>query len=245
MAGRTAAERTVDSLGLAALSSNNVFQRDSLLGAQFELNRKLAIFALTFNETLDRRVERELGAIDGTTSSGAGLTTWDALSLVDDHEVEIQVSADRFALEISHACEWEIRELDAYMGTLLQLGGPDPEHNPLRAEIIGQAVIRAVEAVADRPEVRKVLATEIGRSLAQAMRETYAEIIAQLRNAGVAPIGLAVRQRQADGGRVTGHGGLDGPDTAGDAAATTGHGLLASGRLALSLIHISEPTRPY
>ena len=39
MAARSAAERTVDSLGLAALSSNNVFQRDGLLGAQFELKR--------------------------------------------------------------------------------------------------------------------------------------------------------------------------------------------------------------
>lgn len=60
------------------------------------------------------------------------------LSLVDDREVEIQVSADWFALEISHACEWEIRELDAYMGTLLNLGRADHERNPLRAEVVGQ-----------------------------------------------------------------------------------------------------------
>ena len=60
LAARQAAERTVDSLGVSALASANVFQRDALLGAQFELNRKLAVFCNGFDETLDRRVEREV-----------------------------------------------------------------------------------------------------------------------------------------------------------------------------------------
>ena len=238
MAARSAAERTVDSLGLAALASNNVFQRDSLLGAQFELNRKLAIYALTFNETLDGRVAREVGLQDGA-SSRSGVTSWDALSLVDDHEVEIQVSADRFALEISHTCEWEIRELDAYVSTLLQLGRNDPERNPLRAEVVGQAMIRAVEAVAGRPDVAKVLATEIGRSLAHAMRDTYIEIIAELRSAGVQPVGLSVRpQRHSAGRSASGSsrpGDLDEPPRASGHGAHSGpapsHGLSESGRL--------------
>ena len=228
MAARTAAERTVDSLGLAALSSNNVFQRDGLLGAQFELNRKLAIFALTFNETLDQRIARESGALD--SQSGAPLpTSWDALSLVDDHEVEIQVSADRFALEISHACEWEIRELDAYMGTLLKLGRADHDRNPLRAEVVGQAMIRAVDAVADRPETRKVLLTEIGRSLANAMRQTYADIVADLRVSGVKPVGLQVRQNPHDAAGL--RGGTAAGRLHGDLGDSRSHELSASGRL--------------
>ncbi|WP_350082453.1 DUF1631 family protein [Aquabacterium humicola] len=227
MAARSAAERTVDSLGLAALSSNNVFHRDGLLGAQFELNRKLAIFALTFNETLDQRVAREAGMLD--PNAGPTPTSWDALSLVSDHEIEIQLSADRFALEISHACEWEIRELDAYMGTLLKLGGAEHERNPLRAEVIGQAMIRAVEAVAERPETRKVLGSEVGRSLANLMRQTYAEIVADLRAAGIKPVGLQVRPTPNDGsggGRATAPGSLHG-----DLHDSRTHELSASGRL--------------
>ncbi|HSW06647.1 DUF1631 family protein [Aquabacterium sp.] len=231
MAARSAAERTVDSLGLAALSSNNVFHRDGLLGAQFELNRKLAIFALTFNESLDQRVAREAGTLEAQ-GSGAQ-TNWDALSLVTDHEVEIQVSADRFALEISHACEWEIRELDAYMGTLLKLGRADPERNPLRAEVVGQAMIRAVDVVADRPETRKVLLAEIGRSLANAMRQTYAEIVADLRNSGIKPVGLQVRQNPHDaaGRGNTGHGSLHGDMADSMQGRGPAHDLSASGRL--------------
>lgn len=232
MAARSAAERTVDSLGLAALSSNSVFQRDGLLGAQFELNRKLAIFALTFNESLDQQVAREAGMLEAQNSLGAQ-TNWDALSLVTDHEVEIQVSADRFALEISHACEWEIRELDAYMGTLLKLGRADHERNPLRAEVVGKAMIRAVDSVAERPETRKVLSAEIGRSLANAMRQTYGEIVADLRNSGIKPVGLQVRQTPHDAAsrHVTGPGSLHGE--LGDNLPGRGpaHELSASGRL--------------
>ncbi len=233
MAARSAAERTVDSLGLAALSSNNVFHRDGLLGAQFELNRKLAIFALTFNESLDQKVAREAGTLQAQNAAGGLQTNWDALSLVDDHELEIQVSADRFALEISHACEWEIRELDAYMGTLLKLGRADHERNPLRAEVVGQAMIRAVEAVADRPETRKVLGAEIGRSLANAMRQTYAEIVADLRNAGIKPVGLQVRQTPHDAaGRAnTGPGSLHGELRDSVHGRGPAHELSASGRL--------------
>ncbi len=245
MAARSAAEHTVESLGLAALATNNVVQRDAVLGAQYELNRKLAIFALTFNETLDTDVARQAGTL--TPSTGPAVTpdglvaSWESLTLVDDHELEIHISADRFALEISHACEWEIRELDAYMGTLLNLGAADHDRNPLRAEVVGQAMIRAIESVADRPEVRKVLGTEIGRSLAHAMRQTYGDIVADLRHAGVRPVGMAVRGTAARTPTV--HGGLSsgadarGPGSShaaldnGDDGHGAGHALSGSGRL--------------
>ena len=208
MAARTAAEHTVDSLGLAALATHQVRQRDALLGAQYELNRKLAIFALTFNEALDTDVARQTGGLTPTAgpslSPDALVSSWDKLTLVDDHEVEIHISADRFALEISHACEWEIRELDAYMGTLLGLGAAEHDRNPLRAGVIGQAMIRAVESVCDRPEVRKVLNTEIARSLAHAMRQTYAEVVADLRRSGVRPAGLSVRHTPVRGASMHG-----------------------------------------
>jgi hypothetical protein len=244
MAARSAAEHTVESLGLAALATSSVVQRDALLGAQYELNRKLAIFALTFNEALDTDVARQAGTLVQTAGPAVTpdslVASWESLTLVDDHEVEIHISADRFALEISHTCEWEIRELDAYMGTLLHLGAADHDRNPLRAEVVGQAMIRAIEAVADRPEVRKVLGTEIGRSLANAMRQTYGDIVADLRHAGVRPVGMAVR---GSGSRTASvHGGLGGGEARGPASGPApmdsahgmpgGHALSGSSRLA-------------
>ena len=72
LAAREAAERTIESLGLAALAATHAFQRDGLLGAQFELNRKSAVFILTFNDAFDDRVVRELGPRAAPAGTGAG-----------------------------------------------------------------------------------------------------------------------------------------------------------------------------
>jgi hypothetical protein len=191
-AARGAAESCVDSLGTSALASGHVFQRDHLLGAQFELSRKLAAFCTTFDEALDRRVEREVqprGAIDAALLE----TSWDTLSLVDDSEMEMQVSAERFGLSIGQDCENEQRELDTFVGSLLQASGSDKTRNPLRPEIIGGAVMRGIDVVTDRAELRKVLVSELQRSIAASLGPTYAQIVADFRAAGVKPASLVVR----------------------------------------------------
>ncbi|HRD84574.1 MAG TPA: DUF1631 family protein, partial [Rubrivivax sp.] len=193
LAARDAVERTVESLGLAALAANNAFQRDVMLNAQFELNRKAALFALTFNDEYDRQLRRELPArTDSARDDPTGLRGpegWEAMTLVDDHELEVKVSAERFGLEISLACEWELRELEGYVDSVL---GPwrterSAAPNPLRPELIGHALIRAVEGVVERVDSRKVLTAELGRSLTGLLRATYTDIIADLRKAGVKP----------------------------------------------------------
>ena len=118
LAARSAVERTVESLGLAALAAQQAFQRDVLLEAQFELNRRSAGFTLTFNEAYDQRVMREAGGAAGA-QPGQVATNWDALSLVADSEVEQQISAERFGMDIAHVCEWELRELNGYIAALL------------------------------------------------------------------------------------------------------------------------------
>jgi hypothetical protein len=198
LAARGAAERAVDSLGVSALASANVFQRDHLLGAQFELNRKLAVFCNSFDETLDRRVEREV--LPRHSSQGALLeTSWDALSLVDNQEVELQVSAERLGLQIAQDCEAEQRELDALVGAALH-GSSEAPRNPLRPEIIGNAMIRSIDQVTERAELRKVLVAELGRSLATSMAETYAAIVADMRAAGLKPATLSFRSSERGSG---------------------------------------------
>jgi hypothetical protein len=214
LAARGATERTIESLGLAALASSTANQRDSLLGAQFELNRKSAVFALTFNEAFDQRLLREVAPRPGAGGSGPAPTSWDALSLVDDRELEIEVAAERFAMDIAQSCEWELRELGAYMGPLLGRSPGESDRNPMRPEIVGQAMIRGIDAVSESPDVRKVLAAEIGRSLGGLLRSAYTEIVADLRRAGVQPVGLTVRNaesRTAAGGASTAHDTLGRP----------------------------------
>ncbi|MDP1899074.1 MAG: DUF1631 family protein [Rubrivivax sp.] len=246
LAAREAAERTIESLGLAALASTNAFHRDGLLGAQFELNRKSAVFVLTFNDAFDRRLLRELGSWAATAAASTGSTTgvmgltpepaptnWDDLSLVEDKEVEAQISAERFGLEIAHACEWELRELDGYVSSLLGEAGGERDRKPLRPELVGHAMICGIEAVSERPETRKVLSTELSRSLAGLLPGTYAEIVADLRGAGVQPLGLAVRHRPSPGTGWHGQGSDDsghGPSHFDAAGRGSGHDHASVGR---------------
>lgn len=229
LAARLAVERTIESLGLAALAAGSALNRDGLLAAQFELNRKSAVFALSFNEAFDERVLRELGSPTESAAprqDAAGPASWESLSLVGDHEVEQQISADRFGLAVAHACEWELREFDAFVAALLPgpQAGAGPVHNPLRPQVVGHAMVRAIEAVSERPDVRKQLASEVSRSLAVVLRSAYADIARDLRQAGVQPRGLSVRPRPSStaaggpgteaSGRARAAGGAFGADTA-------------------------------
>jgi hypothetical protein len=199
LAAREAANRTVDSLGLAALSATHAFQRDNLLAAQFELNRKSAVFVLSFNDAFDERMLRELSGRytppEAPSTSDAASTRWDALSLVEDREVEAQISAERFGMDLAHRCEWELRELDAYVAALLPDSPDLATRNPLRPDIVGHAMQRAVQAVSEREDVRKVLLAELSRSLADLLRDTYSQIMSDWRQAGLAPASLTVRNR--------------------------------------------------
>jgi hypothetical protein len=230
LAARTAAEKGVNGMGLAALSANSTAQRDALLGGQFELNRKLALFTATFNETVEDSVAREV-APRNTQSSGP--TTWDMMTLVADHEVEIKVLADRFALDIQNQCEWELRELDTYMGAAMHLKTADSERNPLRPEIIGRALVRAIEATTERPEVRKALSIEIGRTLANMMRQTYLDVMGDLRAAGVKPLKMTVRATEGPGAHVgsyeTGYDHLPTSTGSTTSGSLSGHGALGAG----------------
>jgi hypothetical protein len=238
LAAREAAERTIESLGLAALAATSAYQRDGLLGAQFELNRKSAIFALHFNDALDERVLRELGPLggpaagSGTSTAGSlgarssaapsGLTDWASLSLVEDKEVEAQISAERFGMDVANACEWELRELDGYISAMLGAAGGERDRNPLKPDLVGHAMLRGIETVSERADVRKVLTAEISRSLSGLLRGCYADILADLRHAGVQPAGLTVRNRVPRGLGGGGGGGV--PGSTASAFAPSGQG---------------------
>jgi hypothetical protein len=201
LAAREAAGRCVDALGLAAASGTRAKEREDLLAAQFELNRKLSAFTVAFNEALDQRLLHE------ATPNPAGArptqpAAWESLRLVDDDEVEAQVSADRIGMAIQHGCEAELRELDALVGSLMPLSANPsdaPLRNPLRPETVGKALVAGAAAVSDQPAVRKVLASELARSLAGVMPSVYAEIALELRNAGVQPLKLAMRLTRGPG----------------------------------------------
>ena len=196
--------RVVDALGMLALSAKSNAQRQAYMSAQFDLQRKLSGFNITFTTVLNEKVAQEINPRIGSRNIAA--TDWSTLSLVGDSEVEEEVTAHRLGLEIEHECEWELRELDAYMGSLLGGGRPDPERNPIRPDIIGKALFRAIEGATPEVSIRKTLASELGHGLAKAMRQCYVAIVADLSARGIQPVGLAVRATT-----ISGTGGVTAP----------------------------------
>ena len=194
-------DRVVDALGIAAVSASNNTQRQSFLSAQFDLRRRLPAFNLAFSKTLREKVLADVEPSFSQSRSIAA-TDWQSLSLVGDDEEEERMSAERLSIELAHDCEWELRELTGYMGSLLGHDRPEPEHNPLRPELIGRALFRGIEAASDEAETRKLLARELGRGLSKAMRQCYAAIIGDLRGRGVQPVGLAVKTVDGPGNEL-------------------------------------------
>ncbi len=246
VAARDAALRCVDALGVAALASSRTAEREELLAAQFELNKRQSAYAMTFNEQIDEGIARELRRMEGGSSKLSSKlgTSWQSLSLVDDREVEQQVAADRIALNLQHDCEWELREADALLMSLLHAAsrGEAEYRNPLRPEMIAKAMVAACDAASERPELRRLLAEHMGRTLASAMPALYGTIVQELTSAGVQAQDLSVRTTHGPGNEVaqhviTGYGtptdiqdsGHGGPSTRSGLGSSGGPGTTRSG----------------
>ena len=219
----TAAERATELLGTMASTATRIYQRDAYLTAQSDLRHRMPIFCRGFGEALRERLAREL---DPTSEKNRKLSQarWDTLSLVDDDEVEERMLSDRISQAIAHECEWELRDLAAYMGALLRIGSADQERNPFRPEAVGSAVYRAIEAVSSERETRKLLARELAPVLARAMRLCYGEILSDLKARGVQPVSLSVR-------------GVEGP---GNDRVTSGYATLPRDDGSVSGVHASQ-----
>ena len=250
--------RVSDSLGVMSQSSSRVAERDLLIAAQLDLRRNAADLHQVFSDDLGRRVGEELSP---RSDAGRSLSAanWQTLSLVDDSEMEERMFSDRIGQQISHACDAELRELAAYMGSLLQIGRADQDRNPVRAEVVGTALYRAIESVSQQADLRKLLARELGGAMAKAMPECYAGILRGLQARGIQPVTLRVSQVEGPGNQLPGlnsayasllstrsqHGDLD-------VATSTGSGSVGAGaasayeqrtsRGASGMHGMSEPT---
>ncbi len=234
-------ERVSEILGAMARSTTRPGERDQMLTAQQDLQRNMAEFHRVFKDVLRERMDEELSPRKSSKRT-LGATDWQSLSLVEDEEVDEKLHSDRISQMILHECEAELRELSNYMSALVRARPGATEGNPLRADVLGTALYRAIEAVSDAGEVRRLLARDLGQTLARAMPACYAEILNDLKSRGVKPVAMTVRSVEGPG-TVMGaansgyatmpqewnstHGTISGAATLGGHA--TGHGMTASG----------------
>jgi hypothetical protein len=193
-----AAERGAEGMGLAALSAGQAKRRDALLSAQFLFRKQQALFSQRFDQSMRQQLDESPAP---AAKSGGG---WGELSLMDDEQVNAMVAADRIGLALGHQSEWELREVDAYMGGLASPGQED--RHPLRPQVIAQALLAGIHAVTEDSEARQLLTDELTRALAQEMRTCYADIAQLFRSRGLRPQDLRVRATESARGGHSGRG---------------------------------------
>jgi hypothetical protein len=223
-AASTAAMRVVEALTVMAQNSTKISERDQIIVTQQELRRNLGSFQSTLLEALRERVEKEI-APRSDAKRKLESADWETLSLVDDNEVEERMNYVRLGQLISHECESQLRELAAYMGALLGLGRADDERNPLRAEVVGAALNRGIEAISGERESRRILARELGQAMAHVMPQCYGDILQMLQERGIRPVNLTVRQVEGPGNQIFGaNSGYSGLSRDGRTSTRSGYG---------------------
>ncbi|MDQ2926793.1 MAG: DUF1631 domain-containing protein, partial [Pseudomonadota bacterium] len=219
----SAATRVVENFTVLAQNATKINERDQIFTTQQELRRNLGTFQGSVHEALRERVAKDLAPrVDAKRKLESA--DWATLSLVDDLEVEERMNYTRLGQLISHECEWQLRDLAAYMGALLNFGRADDERNPLRAEIVGAALNRGIEAISGERESRRILTRELGQAMAQAMPECYAEILHMLQERGIRPVNLTVRTVEGPGNQIFGASGYSSMTRDGRSSTRSGHG---------------------
>ena len=191
-----AAERALVNIAERATHAESNRHREHYVGAQYQLRRRMPAFHAEFAGALRDEVAKDM---EPRRRSTFGPTHWQALSLVDDKQVEALVTSDRLGQTIAQDCEWELRELDGFMGSLLRIGRADKERNPLRPDVLGKALLRGTEMAVEDADSARVISMEIARTLAKAMPNCYTSIIADLHARGVEPTGMSVRTVEGPG----------------------------------------------
>ncbi len=201
-AAGTVAERFCDAAAPAA-NSGRAGERDQTRNAQADLRRKLTAFRQGFDDALRDKVGQETAPREPGARKFAA-TDWRSLSLVDDTEVEESMLCKRIAQVIALESEWELREVAAHMNSLVPPGRPDEERNPLRADVVATALYAAIKLATDDAESRKLLARDLGSSLARDMPGCYADILRDLQARGMQRVDPALRGSEGPGNQLPG-----------------------------------------
>ncbi|MEO7116503.1 MAG: DUF1631 family protein [Caldimonas sp.] len=202
-AATAAATHVAENLTVLAQNATKISDRDQIIVTQQELRRNLGSFQNAFFEALREKVTKELQPrVDNKRKLESA--DWQSLSLVGEKEVEEQMNFVRLGQLISHECEWQLRDLSAYTGSLLNIGRADDERNPIRAEIIGASLHRGIEAISGERESRRLLTRELGPAVAHAMPKCYEDILKMFQERGVRPVNLTVRTVEGPGNQVGG-----------------------------------------
>jgi Protein of unknown function (DUF1631) len=159
-----------------------------------ELRRSKATLSRSFIAQFSSLVETS-GQPNGKPKQALeyGDINLDNITLMDDSSMQEDVEVSQLIQLIESKAEWEIRDLNSRMSALKGTGVLDPSHNPMRPELFGRSLQRAVQSVPLADEERLVLLRSFGAALSTALKDTYASYSKKLQARNVKPMQYGVR----------------------------------------------------
>jgi hypothetical protein len=159
-------------------------------------------FVAQFDELLhDKRPEQPRKA-----ALASGL---EGLALLDDATVQEDVEVKALIQQIEAKADWEIRDLNALMSALRGEQMVRAEANPLRPEVFGRSLQRAVQSVPLGGEERMALLRSFGGAMSSALKDTYAAYNQRLKARNIQPVGFRAQKSFSSRPGAGGSGGAE------------------------------------
>lgn len=186
-----ALDKAAVSLGNRVIGAKGVVERQALMDAQFDLQRRSTQIAQAFSKAIIAVVAKELGQGQPDAAELAD-TDWGSLRLVEDSEIEQTVAAARLAAAMEAECGAELRSLQALFATLRSVAADD-RACPLRPGIIAEPLIKALLLPGDKAAVRDLMVEAVSANLGMALKDGYAQVVQACTTARVQAAPLVVR----------------------------------------------------
>ncbi|MBN2691184.1 MAG: DUF1631 family protein [Burkholderiaceae bacterium] len=121
----------------------------------------------------------------------------DALSLVDESDLEEGVEVSRLTHLLESEAQWEVRDLGARLDSLRAGQHAAPQVNPLRPEVFSKSLHHALGVVDLDAEERLGLLRAFGKGMSAALKDTYALYNKRLAELQVEPAPYRQQRRAA------------------------------------------------
>ena len=171
-------------------------ERHGLIESRQQLVRLSALMAERYPGALRQAIAQD--ALDQSKTTRSLFSVhFDELELMDEHQIHASVERARVREVLAEATDAALAEFDALVSAALGLASVQPGRNPLRPDVFLQALQTVLGQMQVSEAVRRDWMTPMAQALGAELRDFYGRLTAQLRQAGIKPIGYAIRQ--ADG----------------------------------------------
>ena len=147
-------------------------------------------FVDRFHQVLDEEIQ-------GQKPLAASELQLEALSLVDESDLEEGVEVSRLTHMLESEAQWEVRDLGARLDSLRAGEHAAPQANPLRPEVFSKSLHHALGVVDLDAEERLGLLRAFGKGMSAALKDTYALYNKRLAELKIEPAQYRQQRRSA------------------------------------------------